>query len=413
MQDLKVFAELRNTNSIIDKQAILTKYKDSKIVEDLMSACLNPYRLFQFNKMPCQFTAMVVEPGWTFQDKHEAFMAMLKDLELRLTTGNNAKDTVSAVMKLFDKEQFDIYSKVLLKAPIGVTAKTVNKVWPGLIPEFNLMLAPNEIADITKVKTPIHCQPKLDGYRLVYHKGSMYSRSGKAFANKNINDYFSGVFGLYDYTLDGELYAPGYTFNQLQTIVNTHNSQLPDGLKFFVFDAMESRHWDAQKCPKPYSERYKLINKVVAHIGDHKKVIAISSDLVNTSKEIVDLYKGYVKAGYEGAMLKDPEGLYQWKRTTVRSGEILKVKPYKTDDFEVTGIYDGEGKYTGMAGGVVVDVAGVAVRCGSGFDDATRKAMADKPNDYIGKTVEIRYLEVTEDGSLRHPSFMRWREEKD
>jgi ATP-dependent DNA ligase len=112
-------------------------------------------------------------------------------------------------------------------------------------------------------------------------------------------------------------------------------------------------------------------------------------------------------------MLKAPDGLYRWKRVSIRSGEMLKVKPYKTEDLEVTGIYDGEGKYTGMAGGVVVNFNGVAVRCGSGFDDATREAMAKAPNDYIGKVAEIRYLEVTEDGSLRHPSFLRWREEKD
>jgi len=413
LQDLQVFKELKSTNSIVDKQAILAKYKDSQIVQDLFEACLNPYRLFQFTKMPCQFISKIEEPAWSFKDKHDCYMAMLKDLELRLTTGNQAKETVSTVMRFFDEEQFEIYFKVLIKAPIGVTAKTVNKVWPGLIPEFDLMLAPNEIADITKVKTPIHCQPKLDGYRLIYHKGSMYSRSGKAFANKNINDYFSTVFSLYDYTLDGELYASNHTFNQLQTIVNTHNGKLPPDLKFVVFDAMDARHWDAKKCPKPYSERYKLLNKVVAHIGDHKKVLAISSDLVNTSKEIVDLYKGYLAQGLEGAMLKDPEGLYQWKRTTIRSGEILKVKPFKTGDFEVTGIYDGEGKNTGVAGGVVIDVNGVAVRVGSGFDDATRKAMADKPSDYIGKTVEVRYLEVTEDGSLRNNSFVRWREDKD
>lgn len=413
MQDLQVFRELKATNSVVEKQEILAKYKNSQVVKDLLEACLNPYRMFQFNKMPCKFTGQVEDSTWSFKDRHECFMSMLKDLELRLTTGNQAKETVSAVMKFFDKDQFDIYSKVLLKAPIGVTAKTVNKVWPGLVPEFDLMLAPNEIADITKVRYPIYVQPKLDGYRCIYHNGAMYSRSGKSFANKHIPEYFASVFGLNDYTLDGELYAPGHSFNQLQTILNNQTAPLPNDLKYFIYDCMPKAEWDAKKARKPYSDRYKQINKVVAALADYKKVLAIANDLTQTSKEVVDLYKTYLANGMEGVMLKDPEGLYQWKRVTVRSGEMLKVKPYKTEDLEVTGIYDGEGKFTGMAGGVVVNFNGVAVRCGSGFDDATREAMAKSPSNYIGKTAEIRYLEVTEDGSLRHPSFLRWREEKD
>lgn len=409
MEDLKVFGELKSTNSIIEKVEILTKYKDSVVVKELLKAALDPNRLFQFNKMPSYTRTINVSSKPIVVH----FFELLKKLENREVTGNDAKAAVADVFKLMDEEEAKIYTAVLLKKPLGITVKTVNKVWPNLIPEFLLMLAPNEIADITKVKYPLYVQPKLDGYRCIYHSGAMWSRSGKSFANEHIPEYFNSVFGINDYTLDGEIYAPGYTFNQLQTIMNNHTAPLPAGLKYFIYDCMPTGQWDAQKCPKPYSDRLKQLQKVVAYIGDHKKVIAIANDKVSTSKEVVDLYKGYLENKLEGVMLKDPEGLYRWKRVTVKSGEMLKVKPYTTEDLEVTGIYEGEGKHEGVAGGVVVNFNGVAVSCGSGFDDATRKAMAELPSDYIGKTAEIRYLEVTEDGSLRHPSFIRWREEKD
>ncbi len=92
---------------------------------------------------------------------------------------------------------------------------------------------------------------------------------------------------------------------------------------------------------------------------------------------------------------------------------MVKLKPYKTSDLEIVDIYEGEGNFTGVAGGVVVDNNSVTVRVGTGFDVATRTAMAEKPDNYIGKTIEVRYLEETKDGSLRHPSFVRFREEKD
>lgn len=409
MQDLKVFGELKSTNSPIEKVEILTKYKNSLLVKELLDAALNPNRLFQFNKMPPYTPTINVSS----RPIHLDFLELLKKLENREVTGNAAKAEVCSVFQRMTTDEALIYKNILLKKPLGITAKTVNKVWPGLIPEFLLMLAPNEIADITKVRYPLFVQPKLDGYRCVYHNNAMWSRSGKPFANKNVQEYFNSVFSQDTYTTDGELYAPGHTFNELQTILNTVDAPIPAGLKYFIYDCMTTPEWDAKMCRKPYGDRYKLINKVVAALGDHKKVLAIANDKVNTSKEVVDLYKVYLEDKLEGVMLKDPEGIYQWKRVTIKSGEMLKVKPYKTEDLEVTGIYDGEGKFEGMAGGVVINFNGVAVRCGSGFDDVTREAMAQSPSNYIGKVAEIRYLEVTEDGSLRHPSFLRWREEKD
>ena len=413
MQDLQVFKELKSTNSILEKEEILSKYKDSEVVKKLLDANLNPNRLFQFNKMHFTYADTCASDKFDSKVNYNMFIHLLSVLENRQATGNNAKDEVFQVFRRFNKDEFELYKTVLLKAPIGVSGKTVNKIFPGLIPTFTLMLAPNEIADITKVKYPIYVQPKLDGYRCVYHNGAMWSRSGKSFANKNLDAYFASIFNQNEYTLDGELYVPGAHFNKLQTILNTVDAPLPPGLKYFIYDIMAKGDWDAKMCKKPYSDRYKLLNKVVAHIGDHQKVIAIGNDKVNSSKEIVDLYKNYLEDKLEGVMLKDPEGLYQWKRVRISSGEMLKVKPYTTEDLKVTGVYAGEGKYEGMAGGMVLNYNGVAVRCGSGLDDVMRKEMAERPNDYIGKVAEIRYLEVTEDGSLRHPSFLRWREEKD
>ena len=409
MQNLKIFAELKSTNSIVEKEAILKKYKDDKLVKELLSAALNPERLFQFNKMPNYETIPNVSSRPIYLD----FLDLLKKLENREVTGNDAKEAVTSCFSRMSKQDALEYSKVLLKAPIGVTAKTVNKVWPGLIPEFTLMLAPNDLADVTKVKYPIYVQPKLDGYRCVYKQGNMWSRAGKPFGNKRLAEYFNTLFTLNEYVLDGELYAEGEHFNKLQTILNTYEAPLPNSLKFIVYDCIPTPNWESKNYTKPYSDRLKRLNEVVAAICDHKKVLGIGNDIAESSSEVIGYYKQYLNKGYEGAMLKDPEGFYQWKRVTLKSGEMLKLKPFETKDLEVTGIYDGQGKNEGVAGGVVVDFNGVAVRCGSGFNDAMRKEMAEQPSKFIGKVAEIQYFEVTEDGSLRHPTFKRWREDKE
>jgi ATP-dependent DNA ligase len=413
MNLIGIFKELNSTNSVVDKEAILTKNKDNEYLKKILKWNLDPYALFQFNKMPCQFETEG-EIGQTQEWKFGFLEGLLNDLKGRYTTGNKAKETVIAVFKLFDREHFDLYSKVLLKESIGVGARTVNKVWPSLIPSFELMLAPNELPDLTKVKYPLYLQPKLDGYRCVYKDGLLWSRKGKPFGNKNLATHFKSLFGVTDYVLDGELYVHGINFNKLQTILNTEDTPLPSSLKYVVYDCVPVKDWLSQKTKIIYENRLKTLREVVnSQIADHKKVIDISNDLINTSAEAVSLYKEYLNKGYEGCMLKAPDGLYKWKRTTIRSGEMLKVKPFKSIDLAITGVYAGEGLFEGMAGGVDCDYSGVTVSIGSGFDVATRKKMAESPNDFIGKTIEIKYFEETEEGSLRHPTFQRFREEKD
>lgn len=364
--------------------------------------------------MPCTFNELTSFDKFSETTNYKLFVKLCERLRNREVTGNKAKEEVIEVFKRMLKPEFDIYSKILLKEAIGIGAKTVNKVWPNHIPEFSLMLAPNELPIITQIKYPIYVQPKLDGYRCIYRDGMLWSRSGKPFRNLNLPLHFKALFGVKDYVLDGELYAHGIAFNNLQKILNTENAPIPATLKFIVYDCLHIANWDYKICKKTYEDRLKDLRKVVnSQIADHQKVIDIANDLVQTSKEAVDIYKNCLQNGYEGVMLKAPDGLYQWKRTTVKSGEMLKFKPFKSVDLEVKEIYEGEGNFQGMAGGVVVDYNGTPVRCGSGFDVALRKEMANEPSKFIGKVAQIKYFEQTEDNSLRFPIFERWREEKD
>jgi DNA ligase-1 len=407
-----IFQTIDSTNSVSQKEEILRKHKDNEQLKKLLEFALNPYKLFQFNKMPCVFEKEA-ELEHTQEWKFSFLEGLLNDLAGRYTTGNDAKAAVTAVFKLFDEPHFNLYSKVLTKEAIGVGASTVNKVWPGLIPEFKLMLAPNELPIITNVKYPCYIQPKLDGYRCIYKNGAMYSRKGKPFGNENLAKYFNKLFEVEDSVLDGELYCEGVNFNKLQTILNTYDTPLPNTLKFVIYDCVPVKDWEAQSCKKPYSERIRNVREVVNAIADYKKVIDIANDEVEDSKEAITLYKEYLKKKYEGAMIKAIDGMYRWKRVTLRSGEMLKLKPFKTEDLEIVDVFEGEGKFSGTLGGIIVSGPHITTTSvGSGFSDAIREEVWKNKSKYIGKTAEIQYFEITEDKSLRFPVFKRFRDDK-
>ena len=274
------------------------------------------------------------------------------------------------------------------------------------------MLAPSELPNLTTLQYPLYVSPKLDGFRAVYWNGQFYSRTGKPMPNVQLESYFKALSGLQDVVLDGELYAHGIPFQDLSKTLTNENKPISIQLKYNVYDAIPTADWVKQKTTLDYTDRLKLVRSTVNAIADYKKVIDVAADLAQNAAEVAELYKKYLNLGYEGCMLKAKDGKYQWKRVSLKSGEMLKLKPFKSADLEVTGVYEGEGKYEGKAGGITVDYNGTSIRVGSGFDDATREILSKEPSKYIGKTAEIKYFEETEDGSLRFPIFERWREDK-
>ena len=103
-----------------------------------------------------------------------------------------------------------------------------------------------------------------------------------------------------------------------------------------------------------------------------------------------------VKMGYEGVVLKDPEAGYEQGRRA-----WAKVKPEATEDLPVVGYLDN--------GSLVVNRRGVKVTVGIGLPRAVRAAKSAM----LGRLVEVRFQQVTEAGSLRHPVYIRVRDDKD
>lgn len=103
-----------------------------------------------------------------------------------------------------------------------------------------------------------------------------------------------------------------------------------------------------------------------------------------------------VRLGYEGVVLKDPDASYEAGRRA-----WAKVKPEATEDLRVVGYLDN--------GSLVVNRRGVKVTVGIGLPRAVRSAKAAM----LGRLIEVRFQQVTEAGSLRHPVFLRLRDDKE
>lgn len=220
---------------------------------------------------------------------------------------------------------------------------------------------------------------KLDGMRAVWHKGNLLSRYWNP-----INAPPEWLEKLpKDISLDGELYLGRRKFQELVSITKR---KVPDSrwkdVEFRVFDIYMDR--------RPYREVYKELQVKVPEL-----VVAQTLLTTNFREEIDTLLNNVCSQGGEGLMLRKPSSVYEIKRTR----NLLKVKPVKFGEAQVIGWTEGEGKYVGMIGALLVSWEGKRFKL-SGMTDEERSSL--KP--YKGK-VKFKYRDTTDDGIPKEARF--------
>lgn len=181
----------------------------------------------------------------------------------------------------------------------------------------------------------------------------------------------------------------------------------------------------------PLSERRKLLEVVVQALQVESYVDSCGYAIVAIPQypATAENVQAFLDAGYEGGMIKRVSATYQPGK---RSADWQKVKVMSTGDFFIVGSVPGKGKNEGKVGSLkvayfngdpdnlehVTDEARY-VNCADvrGFDDATMDLVTDPETgdvkqELIGKVIEVMAQGSTKNGKLRHPNFVRWREDK-
>lgn len=132
--------------------------------------------------------------------------------------------------------------------------------------------------------------------------------------------------------------------------------------------------------------------------------------------ELTKLYEAKREEGHEGLIVKDPLGIYRRGKKT----GFWKLKPEEEADGIIQGVNWGtvglanEGKVIGFSvlleTGRLVDANNISRAL---MDEFTANVKAHGEDYYNGWACQINYMEETEDGSLRHPSFAMFRGTED
>ena len=291
---------------------------------------------------------------------------------------------------------------------------------------FKPMLA-SQIDDLSSVKYPVYASYKLDGIRAIIYRGVAYSRSLKPIPNKSIQEWAmqnkESLEGLDGEFIVGEPNTEE-VFRETTSFVMSHDKV--GKFSFYVFDILP-------ECPEqPYNARKGILEGL--SLPGNTKVL--QQTLIASKDDLEAFRSNAVEQGYEGAMIKAPEGKYKYGRSSVKEGLLLKLKLFKDEEFKIVGF---ECKYhnaneaktnelgrtarsTSKEGMIPVDTLGVLYLstkdgvefgCGSGFDDATRKELWGQRETLVGKYATVKYFDQGGYDVPRFPVFKSLRNEID
>ncbi len=235
--------------------------------------------------------------------------------------------------------------------------------------------------------------------------------------------------------LDGELIVgPPNSPTVWQTTtsgVMTVSGQ-PD-FQFFVFD-------DAA-CGGGFAKRLQSAKNRIALFGRRgpvaERLVLVHHSSVFNQAELAQREEEYLSDGYEGVMLRDPEGPYKEGRATEREGWLLKVKRFEDGEATVLACQEqltngnarkvnelGKAQRSSHAAGktkagrlgalVCKDVkSGVEFGIGTGFTDKARWSLWAMRKELVGKVIKYKFQPVGVKEKPRFPVFLGFRDARD
>jgi bifunctional non-homologous end joining protein LigD len=293
---------------------------------------------------------------------------------------------------------------------------------------------------------------KLDGYRLLAAKKGndviLISRNGNDYTEV-FPEIANGVraIPLDNFIIDGEVVVldgegkPSFSLLQKRgALHNAHDIkrmavELPT--TFFTFDLIAAEGFDAR--PLPLTKRKELLETFAPKVGPVRYLDHIADKGEAFHKQVSAM-------GLEGIIAKNGDQPYR----AGRSPHWLKIKAERTAEFAVVGFTEPKGVRSGFGALQLADIVKgclvYAGRVGTGFNEkmlhewherllndvrdtppcygpVTSPDEEPPPSSTIPEVrtttwvepkyvIEVRYTEWTHEGVLRHPAFLRVREDK-
>jgi DNA ligase-1 len=203
-----------------------------------------------------------------------------------------------------------------------------------------------------------------------------------------------------------EATIPNMQFHELNGVLNRKSEEASD----VVLNLHDVIFLDRPELA--FRERYNYTNiayeMLKTWLGHWVKLVPILT--VTAYEEMFYKYfNQIIEEGGEGIILKNYNAGYFFGK---RNANMMKIKEECTKDLAVVGMVEGEGKYQGTLGALIVQSRDGTKHQVSGMTDSERDLWWNNRQSIIGKVVEVKAMKELEDGSLREPRYKACRFDK-
>lgn len=288
--------------------------------------------------------------------------------------------------------------------------------------DLKFMLAKDYVKGKDSVKGWLLSE-KFDGYRACYcpKDKQFYSRQNKLF---HAPEWFLNA--MPSMLMDGELWIGRNMFQEMGAV----RKKIPldedwINITFQVYDAPNvegtfyERLLELKKSVELMNEKWKIRRKKYPYPINTLDcpLVFVSQVVINNDTQLDKLYKEIIQGEGEGVMLKDPNSLYEGKR----SKYLLKYKPCFDEEAIIIDYKKGQGKYKGLLGGFIckplinhdtymsIDEDEDHIFSISGMDDDVRKSY--QKTHPIGTIISYEHSGKTDKGKPRFGRYTRIRKD--
>lgn len=391
----EMLSSIEHEPSTTAKVKLARQYAQDEDFHRMVRYAYDPYMVFNIRKLP-KFISF--QPRRSYRNNLRNMFEILE----RLANGQCPNSLLIDWLEYAHPDLIDLFSRIINKdLRVGMGKDLFNRAQTNWIPSFGVQLC--EFYQPNKLTFPCYVQPKIDGVRciVIAQKDGikMVSRYGRPLTKyKSLLPAMGTLPSGFVY--DGEIWNPkGFQ-------ATTKRENFGD-VNYTIFDMLPIQEWQSRTCLLTLNARIKRLESL--RLTDPFSIS--STTLVYTEEEIFDYYDSILEAGGEGLVIKNPYSYYSYRR----SYQWMKLKQEFSEMLPIVGYNFGEGKRLGKCGALVVRYQDKYVRVGSGLTDEMIKNLSRPDYDHIifcgtniqGKYVKVSHSGITEDGSLRHPRFVR------
>lgn len=272
------------------------------------------------------------------------------------------------------------------------------------------MLAKTYNGNVWKKVSCMYGQYKINGLRCIitaYTQNDMFkpirlrfqSREGIIWNTlENLSDYLLSIIpaniirDMIDgyVALDGEIYLPGYTINQINHFVKDANCVENKLLQFWCYDIMMEGNQAHRNMYRYHIKKPTSFNSIKEHYNNKERLIILHNKYITNDNEAIDARNHFINLGFEGLILRNAKTNYQYGRR--RANYMEKFKDAAEGDFIILDIYK-EKKRDLPILLCKNDINNEKFETRLSVSHIVQRIVLSGSQSYIGRTVHIEYGE--------------------